>query len=83
MKPASFGELGINSVHQPVTPAEQPPALATWPLEDMFVFLGGEGRRFFLFFLSFFKKNWFTVFFPYFYFFFLKLLLFFWRGTFP
>lgn len=32
MKPASFGEYGINSADKPVIPAEQTLALPIWPL---------------------------------------------------
>lgn len=50
MKPASFGEYGINSADKPVIAAEQTPALPTWPFEGvfgfgLFVFAGGVGRE--------------------------------------
>lgn len=43
MKPASFGEYGINSADKPVIPAEQTLALPIWPLGVLGFHRGGVG----------------------------------------
>lgn len=43
MKPANFGEYGINSADKPVIAAEQNPVLPTWPFKGEFFFFFFSG----------------------------------------